>query len=79
MRWGVFPPLKSSGRICVELTYCFLNYLAELPKKTIWAWNFLCGKMSYYKFNLFFFNFFNVYLFLKETETECEQGWGRER
>ena len=29
--------------------------------------------------NFFFFNFFNVYLFLKERETECEQGRSRER
>ena len=26
-----------------------------------------------------FFNFFNVYLFLRERETKCEWGRGRER
>ena len=26
-----------------------------------------------------FFNVFNIYLFLRETETECERGRGREK
>lgn len=59
MSWEIFSDLQFSERISVKLVLLFLKYFAEIFREVIWAWGFLCERITNSKFNTF--NFFNRY------------------
>ena len=63
-------PVSKAPVGCLNIKYSFEHWWFSRPGIT---------QHSFFTVSLFFFNFFNIYLFLRQRETERERGRGKER